>query len=130
VARLSLGIICLPLLAGALTAQGTAATTRVRLEGDWQAKTDDGIRHIMVRPDSSAQFGNEVARWRLTPDSLWITLGDGVWMVYRFAVGGDKLTISGGDLEKPVTLRRVGAATARPDTLIIPKPPPDTARAW
>jgi hypothetical protein len=51
-------------------------------------------------------------------------------MVYGFAVGADKLTISGGDLEKPVTLRRVGPATARPDTLIIPAAPPDTARAW
>jgi hypothetical protein len=59
-----------------------------------------------------------------------LTLGDGVWMVYRLAVAGDKLTISGGDLEKPVTLRRLGPATTRPDTLAIPEPPPDTARAW
>jgi hypothetical protein len=130
VARLSLGIICLVLLASGLAAQRTGVAGRVRLEGDWQAKTDDGIRHITVRPDSSAQFGDQVARWRLVRDSLWLTLGDGVWMVYGLAVGGDKLTISGGDLEKPVTLRRVGPANARPDTLAIPAPPPDTARAW
>jgi hypothetical protein len=40
------------------------------------------------------------------------------------------MTISGGDLEKPVTLRRVGPATLRPDTLEIPEAPPPTARAW
>jgi hypothetical protein len=40
------------------------------------------------------------------------------------------LTISGGDLDKPVSLRRVGAATVRPDTLAVPDPPPADARAW
>ena len=128
-ARVSLGIICLWLFAGGLAAQGATAN-RARLEGDWLAKTNEEIRHIMVRPDSSAQFGNQVARWRLRRDSLWLTLGDGVWMVYGLAVKGDKLTISGGDLEKPVTLQRKGPATARPDTLTVPTPPPDTARAW
>src|SRR5881397_3703046 len=94
----------------------------VRLAGKWQAKAGDEIRHIMVRSDSSAQFGQDVARWRVVGDSLWITLGDGVWQVYGMKIAGDKLTISGGDLEKPVTLRRVGPATVRPDTLTIPDP--------
>lgn len=129
VARLPIGIICFLLLATGLAAQRTGAS-RVRLEGDWQAKTDDEIRHITVRPDSSAQFGDQVARWRLVRDSLWLTLGDGVWMVYKLAVGEDRLTISGGDLQKPVKLRRVGPASVRPDTVAIPPPPPDTARAW
>jgi hypothetical protein len=100
------------------------------LTGDWQAKTGDEIRHIMVRNDSSAQFGKDVARWRVVGDSLWITLGDGVWQVYGMKLAGDKLTISGGDLEKPVTLRRVGPATARPDTLAIPDAPAANQRAW
>jgi hypothetical protein len=112
-------------LVAPLVAQG-----RVRLEGNWVARAGDEIRHIMVRSDSSAQFGEEVARWRVVGDSLWITLGDGVWQVYGMKLGGDRLTISGGDLEKPVTLRRVGLPTARPDTLAIPEPPPPNARAW
>ena len=109
-----------------------ASTRRppLRLEGDWQAKIDEGIRHILVRRDSSAQFGDQVARWRVVEDSLWLTLGDGVWQVYGMKLQGDKLTLSGGDLEKPVTLRRVGPATPRPDSLAIPDPPPATARAW
>ncbi|MGH7673202.1 MAG: hypothetical protein ACREMC_09885 [Gemmatimonadales bacterium] len=114
-------------LAPALAAQGPR---RVRLEGSWEAKAGEEIRHIMVRADSSAQFGDEVARWRVVADSLWITLGDGVWQVYGMRLAGDKLTVSGGDLEKPVTLRRVGAAPPRPDTLMIPEAPPPTARAW
>ena len=106
------------------------AQAPVRLTGDWQAKAGDEIRHIMVRSDSSAQFGRDLARWRLVGDSLWITLGDGVWQVYGMKLARDKLTISGGDLEKPVTLRRVGPPTARPDTLTIPEPPAPNQRAW
>ncbi len=101
-----------------------------RLEGKWQAKAEDEIRNIMVRSDSSAQFGDQVARWRVVGDSLWITLGDGVWQVYGMKLDGDKLTLAGGDLEKPVTLRRVGPPTARADSVAIPPPPPATERAW
>ncbi|HXM38520.1 MAG TPA: hypothetical protein VN908_07650 [Gemmatimonadales bacterium] len=107
-----------------------AAQAQTRLTGNWQARSGDEIRHIMVRNDSSAQFGEEIARWRVVGDSLWITLGDGVWQVYAMKLKGDKLTIAGGDLEKPVSLRRVGPPTARPDTLAIPDAPPATARAW
>ncbi|OLC47335.1 MAG: hypothetical protein AUI55_05855 [Gemmatimonadetes bacterium 13_1_40CM_2_70_7] len=101
-----------------------------RLDGDWLARAGDELRHIMVRSDSSAQFGDQVARWRVVGDSLWITLGDGVWQVYGMTVQRDQLTLSGGDLEKPVTLKRVGPATPRPDSLVVPKPPPPTERAW
>src|SRR5438876_1344121 len=107
-----------------------AAQAPARLTGNCKEKAADEIRHIMVRSDSSAQFGEEVARWRVVGDSLWITLGDGVWQVYGMKIAGDKLTISGGDLEKPVTLRRVGPPTVRPDTLAIPDPPAPNQRAW
>jgi hypothetical protein len=128
--RLVWPIACSFVFVAGLAAQGSSGGRHPRLEGDWQAKTNDGIRHIMVRPDSSAQFGTEIARWRVTGDSLWITVGDGVWMVYGVRIGQDRLTISGGDLQKPVTLQRVGPATPRPDTLALPASPPDTARAW
>jgi len=107
-----------------------AAQGQARLAGNWQARAGDEIRHIMVRNDSSAQFGEQVARWRVVGDSLWITLGDGVWQVYAMKLTRDKLTIAGGDLEKPVSLRRVGPPNARPDTLTIPEAPPANARAW
>ena len=84
----------------------------------------------MVRGDSSAQFGEQVARWRVVGDSIWMTLGDGVWSVYGMKLDGDHMTISGGDLDKPVRLRRIGPATPRPDSIAIPPPPLPTERAW
>jgi len=128
--RVPLGIIGLLLLASGLSAQSSGKASRTNFEGDWVAKSDEGIRHIMVRRDSSAQFGDQVARWRTVRDSLWLTLGDGVWMVYKLKVEKNKVTLSGGDLKKSVTLHRTGPATARPDTVAIPAPPPDKERAW
>src|SRR5213594_133710 len=125
--RLVLALLCSLAVAPTLAAQ---TSRRPRLEGKWQAKAEDEIRNIMVRSDSSAQFGDQVARWRVVGDSLWLTLGDGVWQVYGMKLESDKLTLSGGDLEKPATLRRVGPATARADSLAIPPPPPPTERAW
>ena len=128
--RFVLAVTCSLALASGLAAQTPDALHRPRLEGKWQAKAEDEIRHIMVRSDSSAQFGDQVARWRVVGDSLWLTLGDGVWQVYGMKLEGDKLTLSGGDLEKPVTLRRVGPATVRADSVAIPPPPLPTERAW
>jgi hypothetical protein len=118
-------------LAGVTTLGAQAPRRSPTLQGRWEARgPDDAIRHIMVRADSSAQFGDDVARWRVVGDSLWLTLGDGVWMIYGMELKGERLTLSGGDLEKPVTLRRVGAAVARADTVKVPEPPPATSRAW
>jgi hypothetical protein len=113
-----------------LLVPASAAGQALRLEGKWQARTSEAIHHIMVRGDSSAQFGDQIARWRVVGDSLWLTIGDGVWMVYGMRIQGDRLTLSGGDLEAAVTLRRVGGSTARDRTAAIPGAPPDSARAW
>jgi len=127
--RTMMGLVIAAVAAAPVLAAQTSS--RRPLEGRWEARgPDEGIHQIMVRDDSSAQFGDDVARWRVVGDSLWLTLGDGVWMVYRMTLKGERLTLSGGDLDKPVTLRRVGAARARPDSVKVPDPPPDTARAW
>ena len=72
--RFVLAITCSLAVASGLAAQTTEAVHRPRLEGKWQAKAEDEIRHIIVRSDSSAQFGDQVARWRVVGDSLWLTL--------------------------------------------------------
>src|SRR2546430_15185951 len=88
----------------------SGAGPRSRLEGKWQAKTDDEIRNIMGRGDSSAQFGDQVARWRMAGDSLWFTLGGGVGQGSGLEVGGGKVHPSGGALEETGPPRAAGAA--------------------
>jgi hypothetical protein len=97
--------------------------------GTWEAslkdaKRKDAPRTVIVRADSSASYGTETVRWRLTgPKTILLALG-GEWVSYDFKIDGDKLTLSGGDLEKPITLTRQGPPTARPDSIPVP-PDPD-----
>lgn len=115
--------VCAALGAGAAPAQRAPS-----LEGTWQAETPDGPQTVIVRADSSASFGDETVRWRIVADSIFIALGD-EWMVYNYAVRGRTLTLSGGDLEEPVVLERVGPASARPDSVPLPPAPPMSRRA-
>lgn len=92
---------------GAVRAQG-AADRAPQLAGVWHAATPDGPQEIVVRPDSTATFGQDTVRWRLSADTIFIRFGD-EWVGYNFVLRGDTLTLSGGDLEEPVTLRRVGS---------------------
>jgi hypothetical protein len=113
------------LLPAPLAAQATS------ILGTWQAdlkdaKRTDAPRIVIVRSDSSASYGTETVRWRIQQkgDSVGLALG-GEWVIYGFKVKGAKLTLSGGDLQKPITLTRMGEPTPRPDSIPIP-PDPDT----
>jgi hypothetical protein len=120
-------------LAAALFPVGAAAQSKPApapaVEGTWQVDASSvagkGPREVIIRSDSSASWGKETVRWRL-PESnrIMIALG-GEWETYRMKLKGDKLTLSGGDLSEPITLKRTGPPSARPDTVPVP-PDPDT----
>jgi len=99
------------------------------IQGTWRVDaasvTGNGPREVIIRADSSASWGKETVRWRL-PEAgkIMIALG-GEWETYRMKIKGDKLTLSGGDLSEPITLKRTGPATPRPDGVPIP-PDPDS----
>jgi hypothetical protein len=78
------------------------------ITGTWEADTPDGPQTVIVRADSSASFGDETVRWRVVADTVFILFGD-EWVGYNFEIDGDLLTLSGGDLEEPITLRRIGS---------------------
>jgi hypothetical protein len=105
------------------TLPGFAQDKPPRILGTWRAKTPDGPKEVIVRADSSASYGDETVRWRLVGDSLYLAFGD-EWVGYVVRVKGNDLTISGGDLEDPVTLRRLGPPSPRPDGIPVPPPPP------
>lgn len=107
------------LLPSALTAQQAGIT------GTWVAKvkSKDGPQQVIIRSDSSASWGKETVRWRMpSPTQIKILLG-GEWETYTVELKGDKMKLSGEELDEPVTLKRVGPATARPDTVPIPADP-------
>jgi hypothetical protein len=108
----------------AASAPAGGQTTAPDLAGTWEADTPDGPQTIVVRADSSASFGEDIIRWRAVPDTVYLALG-GEWIAYNFVLRGSTLTLSGGDLEEPIELRRVGPPTPRPEGVPVP-PVPDT----
>ena len=98
----------------------------VALTGTWQTKLNEDTYTVVIRADSSATYGAEVVRWRARGDSIYIALG-GEWVAYRLRLRAKQLTLSGGDLPEPITLRRVGPPGARPANVRVP-PDPDAAR--
>jgi hypothetical protein len=126
--RMQAGTLLGIILCLALPVAAAAGQRAPRLDGTWRAKTPDGPQTVIVRADSSASWGDETVRWRVVADSIFIAMGD-EWMVYNFKVAGRRLTLSGGDLEEPILLERVGPATSRPDSVAVPPAPPMTRRA-
>ena len=116
------------LLMAAAGFPGIAAGQQSSIEGTWRvdAKLDTkgGPREVVIRADSSATWGRETSRWRLVGRQISIAIG-GEWEVYDVKVGKTDLTLSGGDLQKPITLRRVGPPTPRPAGVAVP-PDPDS----
>ena len=111
--------ILLPVGGAPLLAQSEA----VDLAATWEVDTPDGRQQIIVRLDSSASFNQEIVRWRVHDHKLYIAFGD-EWVGYDFELGRKTLTLSGGDLEEPITLDRVGPPMPLPDGVAIPPAPP------
>ncbi|HJP56027.1 MAG TPA: hypothetical protein VJ847_03275 [Gemmatimonadales bacterium] len=121
-----LGGLGLAILAGPAAAQSPRPT----VIGTWRvdaaaqlAQRKDAPRLVVVREDSSASWGTETVRWRVKGDRLWLAIG-GEWEDYRLKLKGQTLTLSEGDLTKPVSFRRVGPPTDRPAGVAVP-PDPD-----
>lgn len=125
--------VFLSFVLGSLLASPVAAQSRASagIVGTWKVNAKelnqrrDAPRLVVVREDSSASWGTETARWRLKGDRLWLAIG-GEWEDYRLRVKGQTLTLSEGDLTKPVSFQRVGPPTPRPATVAVP-PDPDAA---
>ena len=126
--RLVLVLLSAAFLAPGATEAQTKPATAPAIQGTWRVDaasvTGKGPREVIIRADSSASWGKETVRWRLpAPDKIMIALG-GEWETYRMKVKADKLTLSGGDLSEPITLKRTGPAMPRPDSVPVP-PDPD-----
>jgi hypothetical protein len=107
-------------------APAARAQKHVDITGTWRvdagADTRNGPREVIIRADSSASWGKETVRWRLKNDMISIVLG-GEWETYHVKVKDTSLTLSGGDLQKPVTLRKAGPPTPRLPNAKIPDDP-------
>lgn len=119
--RLMSSLLALAALAAAPAhAQGPDITGTWRVDAGADVK--NGPREVIIRADSSASWGKEIVRWRVKDGKIWIALG-GEWEIYKLKVSKTAITLSEGDLTKPVTLKKVGPPTARPTGVKVPDDP-------
>ena len=115
-------MLIVALIAVAVPMSSEAQSDGASLLGTWEAKADAEVHEIIIRADSSASYGTETVRWRVKADTLMIALGE-EWVCYTLRVRGDKMTLSEGDLQEPITLKRVGPPSPRPDSIPVPADP-------
>ena len=118
--------VCRSLFAALVFVPATLVAQAPALEGTWRVDTGtdvgSGPREVVIRSDSSASWGSETVRWRRVQNKIWIAIG-GEWEIYELRLRRSDLTLSGGDLTRPVTLRRVGGPTPLPAGKTVPADP-------
>ncbi|MFH1807588.1 MAG: hypothetical protein ABIJ09_02495 [Pseudomonadota bacterium] len=79
-------------------------TARPTLVGRW--KVVDSDLELVLSPSGSVQFGPLSGRYRVKGALLTITSTAGMEMTYHTSLRAGRLTLSGGDLDRPLLLER------------------------
>lgn len=106
--------ILLAILPAMTFAQIGAKTQQGKIYGLWQNNDFGYQMTLMLNANNTGEFDGEEIKFSAQGSQLTITQ-QGVSNNYTYALQGNSLTLSGGDLEKPVTFKRgAGNAQATP----------------
>jgi hypothetical protein len=100
--------IALMLALSVLTGGAIWAGQNSQLVGTWSGEFSGEPFQLILNADGTGQMDGPI-QWEAKGSTLVITEDDGS-MEYKFVLKGSKLTVSGGDLETPLTLTRIGGA--------------------
>ena len=78
------------------------------LVGTWSGDFGGEPFQLILNADGTGQMDGPI-QWQVQGNKLVITEDDGS-IAYNFVLKGSKLTVSGGDLEAPLTLTRTGGS--------------------
>jgi hypothetical protein len=87
-----------------------AKTQQAKIYGIW-ANNDFGFQMTLkLNGDGSGEFDGEVIKFVVQGDKLQV-IQQGITNVYSYVLQNNAMTLSGGDLEKPITFARQGGDT-------------------
>src|SRR5205085_1638946 len=81
------------------------------LNGTWEWKGEGFAITLVLNPDGSGKLDEADISYSVQGDHL-IVNDHGDEINYRFTLAGDKLTLTGGDLDGPTTFMRKGAGAS------------------
>lgn len=94
-------------LIGDLCAQIGAKSQQGKIHGNWISNDFGYQMSLLLNPDGTGELDDEAIRFTVQNNTLAITQ-DGEKTTYSFLLSGNSLTVSGGDLEQPITFKRSG----------------------
>ena len=108
---------------------GVSGADAPNLVGAWEFKdpASGESSTVVFNADGTGALNSDAVRYAVVGDRIRIVVA-GETIEYGFKLDGDALTVSGGDLDRPETYRRKGAAPkrglgARVKTATAPPPP-------
>ena len=88
-------------------AQIGAKTQQNTIHGTWYHNSSNEEITLILRTDGSGEIDDEVIKYKIEKDKIIMTAteNDEV-LVYKYSLQENSLTISGGDLDAPITFVR------------------------
>ena len=104
------------------------AGSNTALVGTWSGDFAGEPFQLILNADGTGQMDGPI-QWQVQGNKLVIAEADGT-MAYNFVLKGSKMTVSGGDLESPLTLTRIdGSGKAAPPVAQTPAGKPSRGSA-
>jgi hypothetical protein len=95
--------------AGNLQAQIGAKVQQEKIYGVWVSTESGEQMKLILNPDGTGELDEEAIRFYTQASKLVVTV-EGVSTTYNFAMQGNTLTVSDGDLDEPITFTRQDAS--------------------
>ena len=103
-------ILSVPILA---VAQIGAKAQQNKIQGIWQNNSFGYQMTLMLNADGSGEFDGDAIKYTTQGSHLAITVvQQNQTNVYTYALQGNSLTVSGGDLDQAITFTRSGSSSA------------------
>ena len=100
--------------ASAQIGQKITTATGNGIEGTW-SNTEFGFEMVlMLNKDGSGEFDGDIVKYKVSRNQLDLITEEGT-TTYQFILKENRLTLSGGDLEKPITFSRLGQDPVKED---------------
>jgi hypothetical protein len=100
---------CMVIAAISATAQIGAQAQQNKIHGIWKNNSADGEMTLMLNVDGTGEFDGEAIKYTAKDNTFtMIIVAESQTLIYSYNLQGNSLTVSGGDLEKPVTFTRTG----------------------
>lgn len=113
----ALAILFLTFLGLSAGAQIGAKTQQGKIQGLWQNSSFGYQMTLILNADGTGEFDGDAIKYVAKDNKFTMTIvAEAETTIYNYNLQGNSLTISGGDLEGPVTFTRGGSSSEQPAT--------------